>query len=77
MGASNDPVGAGLVASLGRPGGNITGMTILSGELSRKRLELLRDLLPQVSRVAVLSNLASPGTALDLRQTSDGARALG
>jgi putative ABC transport system substrate-binding protein len=77
MGASNDPVGAGLVASLGRPGGNVTGMSILSGELSRKRLELLKEMLPRVSRVAVLSNPAFPGTALDLRQTRDAAQALG
>jgi ABC-type uncharacterized transport system substrate-binding protein len=77
MGASNDPVGAGLVASLGRPGGNITGMTILSPELSRKRLELLTELLPRVSRVAVLYNPAFPGTALDLRETRNAARELG
>jgi putative ABC transport system substrate-binding protein len=77
MGASNDPVGAGLVASLGRPGGNITGMTILSGELSRKRLELLKDMLPRVSRIAVMYNPAFPGTALDLGQTRDAAQALG
>ena len=77
MGASNDPVGAGLVASLARPGGNITGMTILSPELSRKRLELLKEVLPRASRVAVLFNPAFPGTALDLRQTRDAARTLG
>ena len=61
MGASNDPVGAGLIASLARPGGNVTGMTILSGE-RRKRLELLKEVLPRLSRVAVLSNPAFPGT---------------
>ncbi|HEX9818081.1 MAG TPA: ABC transporter substrate-binding protein [Methylomirabilota bacterium] len=76
MGASNDPVGAGLIASLARPGGNVTGMTILSGE-RRRRLELLKEVLPRLSRVAVLSNPAFPGTALDLRQTRDAARTLG
>jgi putative ABC transport system substrate-binding protein len=77
MGASNDPVGAGLVASLARPDGNVTGMTILSPELSRKRLELLKEILPRATRVAVLYNPAFPGTALDLRQTRDAARTLG
>jgi putative ABC transport system substrate-binding protein len=77
MGASNDPVGAGLVASLARPGGNVTGMTILSPELSRKRLELLKEAAPRTSRVAILYNPAFPGTALDLKQTRDAARTLG
>jgi putative ABC transport system substrate-binding protein len=77
MGASNDPVAAGLVASLARPGGNVTGMTIVSPELSRKRLELLKEVLPRASRVAVLHNPGSPGTALDLTQTRDAARRLG
>ena len=77
MGASNDPVGARLVAGLARPGGNVTGMTILSPELSRKRLELLKEVVPRASRVAVLYNAASPGAALDLSQTRDAARTLG
>jgi putative ABC transport system substrate-binding protein len=77
MGASNDPVSAGLVASLGRPGGNVTGMTILSPELSRKRLDLLKEVLPRVSRVAVLYNPAFPGTVLDLTETRKAARELG
>jgi putative ABC transport system substrate-binding protein len=76
MGASNDPVGAGLVASLAHPGGNVTGMTILSGELSRKRLELLKEVVPRLSRVAVLANPASPGTALDLENTVTAAKTL-
>jgi putative ABC transport system substrate-binding protein len=77
MGASNDPVAAGLVASLARPGGSITGMTILSGELSRKRLELLKEVLPRITRVAVLTNPTFPGSALDLRHTLGAARTLG
>ncbi|HEU4368655.1 MAG TPA: ABC transporter substrate-binding protein [Methylomirabilota bacterium] len=77
MGASNDPVGAGLVVSLANPGGNVTGMTILSPELSRKRLELLKEVLPRLARVAVLYNPDFPGTTLDLRHTRDAAHALG
>ena len=56
MAADIDPVGAGFVASLGRPGGNITGVTALSRELSGKRLELLKDTVPGLVRVAVLWN---------------------
>ncbi|MGH7333739.1 MAG: ABC transporter substrate-binding protein [Candidatus Rokuibacteriota bacterium] len=77
MGASNDPVGAGLVASLGRPGGNVTGMAVLSPELSRKRLQLLKEVLPRASRVAVLSNPGYPGTARDLAETRSAAQELG
>jgi ABC-type uncharacterized transport system substrate-binding protein len=77
MGASNDPVGAGLVSSLARPGGNITGMTILSAELSRKRLQLLKEVLPRTARVAVLSNPAYAGAALDLKETRHAAAELG
>ncbi len=55
MTASNDPVGSGLVASLGRPGGNVTGMTLFATELAGKRLQLMRELLPRAKRVAVLA----------------------
>ncbi|HEX2334544.1 MAG TPA: ABC transporter substrate-binding protein [Burkholderiales bacterium] len=77
MGASNDAVQAGLVASLARPGGNVTGMTILSPDLSRKRLQLLAEALPGISRVAVLSNPAYPGTELELKETLSAAKSLG
>ena len=53
MGFDNDPVGSGFVASLGRPGGNITGLSTLSPELSGKRLQLLKEVIPRLSRVAV------------------------
>jgi putative ABC transport system substrate-binding protein len=56
----SDPVGAGLVGSLARPGGNITGLTPISAELSAKRLELLKETVPRVSRIAVLSTLDYP-----------------
>ena len=57
-----DPVGAGLVANLGRPGGNITGNTVLSPDLGAKRLQLLREAIPMVARVAYLTNPDNPGT---------------
>src|SRR5262245_41099210 len=62
-----DPVAAGLVASLPRPGGNITGPTIISEELTGKQLQLLKELVPKVFRVAVLWNPTNPGNALQLR----------
>jgi putative ABC transport system substrate-binding protein len=61
MASSADPVRSGLVESLARPGGNVTGFTILGAELEGKRLELLRQAVPKLSRVAVLWNTANPG----------------
>lgn len=72
-----DPVGAGLAASLARPGGNVTGLAALSPELSTKRLELLKEVVPRVSRVAVLWNSENPANTLVLRQTDEAARRLG
>jgi putative tryptophan/tyrosine transport system substrate-binding protein len=60
MVAVGDPVATGLVASLARPGGNITGLTSISSEMEGKRLELLREVVPKVSHIAVLWNAASP-----------------
>jgi putative ABC transport system substrate-binding protein len=79
MGSSpNDPVEAGLVESLARPGGNVTGITNLSGELGGKRLELLKEAVPRVSRVAVLHDPASRGSVFELKEVLPGAaRALG
>src|SRR5687767_4673876 len=62
-GATPDPVNAGLVESLARPGGNVTGITILSRDLSGKRLELFKEAVPRISRVAVLYAPASAGAA--------------
>ena len=73
---STDPVGTGLVASLARPGGNITGLTTLSPELNGKRLELLKEAVPGLSRVAVLWNLANPDKALEFEQIEVAARQL-
>jgi len=77
MAASGDPIGTGLIASLARPGGNITGLTHLSPELSGKRLELLKETFPKASRVAVLWNGANPDKASDFRETEAAARAFG
>ena len=76
MGFDADPVEAGFVASLARPGGNITGTAILSPELSAKRLELLKEMSPAISRVAVFANPDEPVTPLNLRATQAAARAL-
>jgi putative tryptophan/tyrosine transport system substrate-binding protein len=70
-----DPVRLGLVASLARPGGNLTGINNFSGELTAKRLELLRDMVPGAARIAVLVNPANAGTAL--RDVEPAARAMG
>jgi putative ABC transport system substrate-binding protein len=77
MGASSDPVGTGFVASLARPGGNITGQSLLSPELSGKRLELLKEVVAGLSVVAVLWNPDDPPAALSLRETQIAADTLG
>ena len=77
MGVSGDPVGTGLVTSLAHPGGNVTGLTILSPQLAGKRLELLKEALPGLSRVAVLWNPANPPKVLEWRETQGAARTLG
>jgi putative tryptophan/tyrosine transport system substrate-binding protein len=74
---SGDPVEAGYVDSLARPGGNMTGLTWLSFELVGKRLELLKEAVPRVSRVAILSNPQHPGEQRELRETQSAARAMG
>ena len=72
-----DPVGSGLVASLARPGGNITGLSVMGPELVGKQLEFLKDVLPSVSRVAILWNPAMPANALNVREAEVAAQALG
>ena len=76
MANSTDPVGTGFVASLARPGGNITGNSAMSPELSGKRLELLREVVPGLSRVAILWNPEMRGAVLDYRETEGVARSL-
>ena len=68
MALDNDPVGSGVVASLARPGGNITGLSTLAPEISGKRLELLKEIVPRLSRVAVLGTLTQPGYAQVLKE---------
>ena len=78
FGVAQDPVRLGLVASLARPGGNLTGISFLNTELAAKRLELLRELVPTATRVAVLVNPASADlTASTLRDVEGAARAIG
>ncbi len=72
-----DPVGAGLVASLGRPGGNVTGLTTQDADLSGKRLGVLREVVPNVSRIALLIDETNPGTVLIARGTQVAARSVG
>ena len=77
MTQDSDPVGNGFVASLARPGGNITGLSNLAQEISGKRLELLKEIVPKLSRVAVLGMSTNPGNSLSLRETELAAGALG
>jgi len=64
----DDPVGSGFVASLARPGGNITGLSTLSPEISGKQLELLKEIVPKLSRVGVLGDVTRPGIPQELRE---------
>src|SRR5262249_30792045 len=72
-----DPVRLGLVASLARPGGNLTGLNLFSGELTAKRLEILRELLPEANRVAVLVNPTGPNAETTVRDVAPAASAMG
>jgi putative ABC transport system substrate-binding protein len=77
MAFDNDPVGNGFVAGLARPGGNITGLSTLAPGISGKQLELLKEIIPRLSRVAVLGTSTQPGNAQALRETELAAGALG
>ena len=68
MGLGPDPVEAGLIESLARPGGNVTGITLLSRELGGKRLELLKEAVPKLARVAVLYDPANPASVLEVKE---------
>ncbi len=74
---ANDPVGSGFVASLARPGGNITGLSSLAPEISGKRLELLKEVIPKVLRVAVLGSSTNPGNTQSLKETELAAKTIG
>jgi putative tryptophan/tyrosine transport system substrate-binding protein len=76
MAIVGDPVAAGLVDSLARPGGNVTGFSIVATDLSGRRLQLLKEIVPGLSSVAVMSNLANPQSQMELRETQSAARRL-
>jgi putative ABC transport system substrate-binding protein len=75
--ASGDPVGTGLVASLARPGGNVTGLSTQTAETAGKRLELLREIVPGLGRLAIMGNVGNPISVLELGEVQAAARALG
>src|SRR5215467_5575354 len=77
MAQDSDPVGNGFVASLARPGGNITGLSNFAPELSGKRLELLKEVVPRLARIAVLGASTNPGNAQSLRETERAGAGLG
>jgi putative ABC transport system substrate-binding protein len=72
-----DPLGAGLVASLARPGANVTGLSIQQSEVAGKRLELLREAVPRLRRLVIMANVANPTTALEIGEVRAAARAFG
>lgn len=74
MAMDNDPLGSGIVASFARPGGNITGLTNLTAELAGKQLELMKEILPKLSRVAVLRDLTEPGNPRVAQETEHAAQ---
>jgi putative tryptophan/tyrosine transport system substrate-binding protein len=71
-----DPVASGLVASLARPGGNVTGLSSQTSDLASKRLELLREVVPGLRRLAIIANMDNPGSVLDIRGVQESARTL-
>ena len=73
----DDPVGMGLIASLARPGGNVTGLSFQSTDLAGKRVALLREIVPGLRRLAIMANVEYPATALEMDQVQAAARALG
>src|SRR5437762_5946217 len=77
MMAAGDPLGSGLVASLARPGGNVTGMSLMAPDLGGKRLEILKELIPQLSIVAVLWNADNPYSALVFKEIQTAGPKLG
>jgi putative ABC transport system substrate-binding protein len=77
MARDTDPVGNGFVASLARPGGNITGLSSLAPEMSGKHVELLKEIVPQLSRLAILGTSATPGNAQTLRELEVAAMGMG
>jgi putative ABC transport system substrate-binding protein len=77
MAQDNDPLGAGFVKSLAKPGGNVTGLSNLTAELSGKQLELLKEILPKLSRLAVFSDATEPGNPRSLKEAENAAKGFG
>src|SRR5215470_226803 len=77
MAVANDPVSGGLVATLARPGGNVTGLSLQTPDLAGKRLELLREVVPGLRRLAVLGNVANVATAPEMGEVAAAAHTLG
>ena len=77
LAVANDPVGIGLVASLSRPGGNVTGLSLQATDAVGKRLELLREVVPGLRRLAILFDAGYPATALEMGNVQAGARSVG
>jgi putative tryptophan/tyrosine transport system substrate-binding protein len=75
--AAGDPLGAGLVASLARPGGNVTGLSLLATDLAGKRIELLREVVPRLRRLAILGNVGNPLVVLEMGEVQAAALTLG
>ncbi len=74
---AGDPVGTGLVASLARPGGNVTGLSVQITDLAGKRLELLREVVPGLRRLAIMGNVGNPATVLEMAEARAAAQTLG
>jgi putative tryptophan/tyrosine transport system substrate-binding protein len=74
--AAADPLGTGLVTSLARPGGNVTGLSIQHTDLASKRLELLRETVPGLRRLAIMANVGNPASVLDMSEVQAAARVL-
>jgi putative ABC transport system substrate-binding protein len=75
--AAGDPVGNGIVESLARPGGNVTGLSIQQTDLGAKRLELLREVVPNLDRLAIMANVGTPGAVSEMKEVEVVARTLG
>jgi putative tryptophan/tyrosine transport system substrate-binding protein len=75
--AATDAVGAGLVSNLARPGGNVTGLSLQQTDVAGKRLELLREMVPGLHRLAIMANVGTPGAVLEMGEVQAAARALG
>jgi putative ABC transport system substrate-binding protein len=72
-----DPVGVGVVATLSRPGGNITGLANQISDTAGKKLEFLREIVPDLRRLAIMANVGNPGSVMDMREAQAAARTLG